>query len=105
MFRHGPALWVNGKEILHPDAPGRFDVRLTRRVIRELKDRLVADERVRLRPSASSDWLEVEVRCADDEMFLRELAELTVAAHRPSPEATSLPPPTGAALARRRRFH
>ena len=44
-------------QILHPDAPGHFDVRLTRRVIRELKDRLAADERVRLRPSASSDWL------------------------------------------------
>ena len=35
MFRAGPGLWVNGKEILHPDAPGHFDVRLTRRVIRE----------------------------------------------------------------------
>ena len=105
MFTHGPALWVNGTEILHPDVPGHFDVRLTRRVIRELKDRLAADERVRLRPSARSDWLEVEVRCADDKMFLRELAELAVAAHRPPPGATSLPPPTGTALARRKRFH
>lgn len=105
MFSSGPALWVNGKEILHPDAPGRFDVRLTRGVIRELRDRLAHDARVHLRRSISADWVEVEVQRAEDEIFLRELVELAVQAHPPPQGASSLPPPTGAALQRRRRFH
>ena len=64
-FRAGPALWVNGKESLHPDAPGHFDVRLTRRVIRELKGLLAEDGRAHLRPSANADWAEVELRRAE----------------------------------------
>jgi hypothetical protein len=34
-----------------------------------------------------------------------ELAEIAVAAHRPRDGSAPLLPPTGAALARRRRFH
>lgn len=105
MFSGSPALWVNGKEIAHADGPGCFDVRLTRGVIRELRERLRADPRVRLRRSSSSDWVEVEIHSVEDETFLVEVVERAAAAHRAPTGILPTPPPTGEALARRRRFH
>jgi len=79
-FVDGPALWVNGKEILHRDADGPYDIRLTRSVIRSYRDRLRADSRIILRRSSSSDWIEV---IGDDVSLVVELATLAVAAHIP----------------------
>jgi hypothetical protein len=104
MFGDKPALWVNGREIAHADAPGVYDVRLTRRVVSELRPRLKADPRVQLRPS-TSDWVSVTVAGEKDDDLLAELVERAAAAHRPSPGRTSAPPPAGADLERRRHFH
>ena len=51
MFGAGPALSVDGKEVLHRDADNSYDLRLTRAVIRELKGSLLDDQRVRFRRS------------------------------------------------------
>jgi hypothetical protein len=104
-FSDRPALWVNGKEIVHRDASRIFDVRLTRAVIRQFRQHLREDRRVRLRPSSSADWVEVQVTTAEDDRFLKELVERAAQAHRPPPGTDPAPPPVGAALARRRRFH
>ncbi len=104
-FCDGPALWVNGKEVLHSDGADTYDVRLTRQLIGEMRPRLRADQRIRLRPSTSSDWIEVVLEADSDESLLVELAALAVAAHLPSPGTPMTAPPTGKDLARRRRFH
>jgi len=105
MFGGGAAVWVDGREILHRDADGRFDLRLTRQAIRELRPRLGADPRVRLRASTSSDWIDLEVPTVDDETLLRELVRRAVAEHLPLPGEGRKAPPEGEALARRRRLH
>lgn len=105
MFGDGPALWANGKEICHQDANGRYDVRLTGGVIKKMRPQLVTDDRVVLRPSSSSDWLEVEVRGKEDEAFLLGLVTLAAQAHQPPPGTSPAPPPGAAALSKRCRFH
>lgn len=105
MFSSRPALWVDGKEIAHEDAGGAYDVRLTRDVIRRMRDRLRADGRVRLRPSSSSDWVEVEMSQTGSDDLLVELVTVAAEAHRPAPGTPLRPPREGEALARRRRFH
>lgn len=104
-FVSGPALWVDGKEILHPGEGHSYDVRLTRAVIRQMRIRLRSDPRVTLRSSASADWVEVTLGSAADEEFLVELVELAVAAHRPDDGTQGRQPPVGPELERRRRFH
>ena len=96
------AYFVNGTQVASERA-GELELRLTRPVIRAHRDRLKADPRVGLRPS--SDWTTVVARGPKDDGLVLELAELTAAAHRPPPGAPAKPPPTGADLARRRRFH
>ncbi len=103
-FKDGPGFWVNGKEIAHFDGANAIDLRLTRAEIRARRAELRADPRVTLR-SSSSDWLMVEFGTAADEAFVLGLAEISAAAHRPADGSAPLLPPTGAALARRRRFH
>jgi hypothetical protein len=103
-FKDGPGFWVNGKEIAHFEGASAIDLRLTRAEIRARRAVLRADPRVALR-SSSSDWLAVEFCTAADEAFVLELAEIAAAAHRPPDGSAPLPPPTGAALARRRHFH
>jgi hypothetical protein len=103
MFSDREAYWVDGKEIAHGHDDGTFDVRLTRAVIRSMRDALRADARVTLR-SSSSDWIEVAVRTRADVEWFLALYERAVEAHRPKGRAAK-PPPCGAALERRRRFH
>lgn len=103
-FSDVPAGWVDGTEIVHRDADGTLDLRLTRAVIREQRPRLKADPRVTL-PRSGGDWVEIRVEDDDDLPFVVELVELAAAAHRPPPGTTPKPPPTGADLDRRRRFH
>jgi hypothetical protein len=104
MFGHGSAYWVNGKEIAHVEGDGDIEVRLTRAVIGERRRALKADDRVRLRPSGA-DWITVRCASTADVAFVLELVTAAEQAHRPPPGVTAQAPPTGADLARRRRFH
>ena len=86
------AIWCNGKEIAHLDDDATIDVRVGRKHIRA---------RGLPARSTSSDWCEVPTA---DVSFARELVELAASQHR-SDDGTGQPPPTGADLERRRRFH
>lgn len=103
-FVDDDAFWCNGKEIAHFDVADVIDVRLTKAVIRELLPTLRDDPRVELR-RGSSDWIEVRLASKGDIAFVVELAERAAAAHRAGPGQTAKPPPVGADLERRRRFH
>jgi hypothetical protein len=102
-YKQDVGYWVNGKEIAHFEA-GAIDIRLTRSGIRDRRAQLRADPRVRLRASGS-DWLAVELTGPDATAFVIELVEAAAAAHRAAPGTIAAPPPDGADLARRRRFH
>ncbi len=99
-----PALWVDGKQIAHFVAPDALEVRLTKRNISAERAALKADPRVSLRRNAS-DWLTVRFARATDLVFVHELVVRAAAAHRPAADRPLRPPPAGADLARRRRFH
>jgi Family of unknown function (DUF5519) len=103
-FKAGPGFWAGGKEIAHFEGAHAIDLRLTKAEIRARRAELRGDSRVTLR-AGSSDWLTIEFTCQADEDFVCALAEVAAAAHRPADGSPSEPPPTGAALARRRRFH
>jgi hypothetical protein len=103
-FTDDDAFWVNGKEIAHFHGDADLELRLTRTVISEQRGRLKSDPRVELR-RGSSDWMRIHPTKAADLPFVLELAELAAAAHRPRPGVPAAPPPIGAALERRRRFH
>ena len=101
-FAPGPALWVGTREVAHFHAGHTLEVRLTRAVIRQRRDELRADDRITLRTSAS-DWIEVDVATDEGLALAADLVRAAVAANLPT-AAPGLPP-TGADLARRRRFH
>lgn len=61
---HTTALWLGEHEIAHVHN-GQADIRLTRRVVRELGDELRGDARIDLRRSGS-DWILVRLRFAPD---------------------------------------
>ena len=103
MFSTDDALWCNGSEIAHSDGPGVIDLRLTKAVIKELRQSLRDDPRVTLR-RGTSDWMQVHCTVRDLG-FVVELVERAVAAHRRVPGEVSKPPPTGPDLERRRRLH
>jgi hypothetical protein len=98
-----PAYWVNAKQMANPVGDDELAIRLTRKVVSSQRARLKADERVELR--GSSDWIGVAVRKPADVAFAVELAELAAAVYRPPAGVSSKPPPSGADLERRRRFH
>ena len=105
VFSSQPGYWVNAKEIAHFEDDGAsLEVRLTRAVIREHRAELKADPRVELRRN-TSDWIRVFADTRDDAEFIVGLVTLAAAAHRPPDGVTAKPPPTGADLERRRRFH
>jgi hypothetical protein len=104
MFKQTLAYWVNGKEIAHFDSDEVVGIRLTRALIRAQRADLRADQRVELR-AASSDWISVRITDPDDVAFAAQLAESAAAAHRAPPGTTPEPAPSGAELARRKRFH
>lgn len=105
IFADRPALFVDGTEIAHEGADGAYDIRLTRRVIRETRRRLRSEPSVRLRPSSSADWVDLHVSSEADGALLVELVQLAAGAHRPPAGRALRPPPEGADLARRRRLH
>ena len=61
---HTDALWLGTREIAHCHN-GQVDVRLTRGVVRQLRDELRADARIDLR-GPGYDWILVRVRNAAD---------------------------------------
>jgi len=76
---HGDALWLGAREIAHHHN-GQVDVRLTRAVVRELRDELRSDARIDLR-GPGFDWILVRVRTrADVERALELLRFATRAA-------------------------
>jgi hypothetical protein len=101
-FAAGAALWVGRREIAHIDADGALDLRLTKAVIRRHRVEFDSDERTTLR-APGSDWLEIRVDRTADVDFALSLVEEAVRANLAT--ATLGPPPSGAALERRRRFH
>ena len=102
VFTDGQAVWVGKREVAHAEEDGVVDIRLTKAVIRADRETLKGDPRVTLRRSAS-DWLEFTIASAADADDAFRLVERAVAANRPT--AKPGPPPTGAELERRRRFH
>jgi len=88
-FVDGPALWVDAKEIAHAH-DDEVDVRVGRKHIR-------AQGLTPHRPS--SDWCVLPSKHTEQ---LAELIELAASQHRVD---VPKPPPTGAELARRKRFH
>jgi hypothetical protein len=78
-YKDDLAYWVDGREIAHFEADDVLDLRLTRAVIREHRETLKSDPRVRLRNS--SDWVTVEVDPADRE-FVAQLVRWAVRANR-----------------------
>ncbi len=96
------AYFVNGTQVANAEGTG-FGLRLTRAVIREHRAELKANPNVDLRRSGS-DWIVVEVVTDADAALVLRLAVLVAQAHWPESGALR-PPPEGAALARRRRFH
>lgn len=102
-FGEMEAWWVGGKEIAHVKRDV-IDLRLTKAGIRARKPELAGHASVMLRKSGS-DWVEVAVRTRADAELAYTLFLAAVEAHRPREGAAAKLPPSGAALARRRRFH
>ena len=98
------AFYVNGTQVVNLRGPGVLELRVTKAVIRAERARLKADPRVELRPS-TSDWLRINVSKARDASLVLDLARRAAEAHLPPRGTTVRPPPDGADLARRRRFH
>ena len=78
---HRDALWLGTKEIAHHHH-GQVDVRLTRAVVRELRDELRGDARIDLR-GPGFDWILIRVRNADDVERALELLRHAIRAARP----------------------
>jgi hypothetical protein len=97
------AYFVNGTQVAHADGSA-FELRLTRKVISEHRTRLKAEANVVLRRNAS-DWLVIDVQSQREYDLVIELAPAIAHAHLPANGGPPKPPPEGADLARRRRFH
>ena len=80
-FGHAEAFWVNGVEIAHIEGEHVLEVRLTRKVISEMRPELKAHDSVRLRRH-TSDWLEVVIAGGDDTEFAISLFRRAVEEHR-----------------------
>ena len=99
-----PAYWVNATQVANLVGDDGLALRLTRKVISAHRPRLQADERVDLLRRGGV-WIGVTIRKPTDTALAVELAELAAAAHRPADGSPCKPPPVGADLARRKRFH
>jgi hypothetical protein len=102
VFSDGLAVWVGQREIAHAHGDTSVEIRLTKDGIRASRVELRADGRVTLRKSAS-DWIEFELTDQRGETDAFALVRAAVTANA----LTARPglPPTGADLARRKRFH
>ena len=80
---HTDALWVNGREVAHTHN-GQVDFRLTRAVVRELRDELRSDARIDLR-GPGFDWILLRVRNRADVERAMELLRHAIGASRRAP--------------------
>lgn len=103
-FNDEDAFWVNGKEIAHFHGEHAIELRLTRKEIGARRTALREDPRIELRAGAS-DWITALFASMRDVAQVLDLAEVAAQAHRPPRGVPAKPPPLGAALERRRRFH
>jgi hypothetical protein len=104
VFYDADAFWINGTQIAHWRDPFTLELRLTKKVISERRKELREDARVILR-KGGSDWIMLHFDSRDDVIFAARLAIAAADAHRPAPGVPLKPPPTGADLERRRKFH
>jgi hypothetical protein len=104
IFSDADAFWVNGKQIGEWRSEDSIELRVTKAQIAARRADFKSDPRVEMR-KGSSDWITVRFARAGDVEFVAELAEVAAAAHRAPDGATPKPPPVGADLERRRRFH
>lgn len=77
---HSTALWLGTREVAHCHN-GHVDVRLTRAIVRELRDELRSDARIDLR-RPGYDWILIRVRTAADVQRALELMRHAVRATR-----------------------
>jgi len=99
----GPGLWVNAKQVATFDREDLLELRLTRPQISARRADLKLDSCVVLK--AGSDWLRVRWQEPGAADLAVELARLAADAHLPPDGTAPKPPPTGAAMERRKRFH
>ena len=104
VFTDEDAFWMNGSQIACWKLDGKLEVRLTKLCIREQRERLNADPRISFH-GKSSEWIDITIASKTDVAFAKEMARIAAEAHRPANGTTPKPPPTGADLERRRRFH
>jgi hypothetical protein len=102
VFSDGGAVWAGTREVAHAHGDGVVEIRLTKAVIRERRTELRGDARVAMRKNAS-DWIEFAIASERDEADALELVRIAVEANLVT--AKPGPPPSGADLDRRRRFH
>ncbi len=98
------AFFVDGRLVVEFAGSNYVGLRLTRPIIRRLKDRLREDRRVD-RMKSGSDWIYVHFRRAADLPFIIELVTASINAYLPEDGRPLRPPPAGHDLARLRRFH
>ena len=79
-FSEREAFYVGKREFAHFHRQNEIDIRLTRKVIRNLKEELKADPKATLR--GSSDWLEYRFPRSGDLDRAAELAALALEANR-----------------------
>lgn len=103
IFNDGDAFFVNGTQIGMIEGHA-LELRLTRKLISERRSDLKQDGRVDLRRSGS-DWIIVTFEETADVAFAVDLAKAAAHAHHPPRGVPMRPPPAGAELERRRRFH
>ena len=99
-----PAYWVNATQVANLVGDHGLALRLTRKLISAHRPQLAADDRVDLL-RRGGDWIGLTIEKPSDTELALQLAELTAAAHRPADGSPCKPPPVGADLARRKRFH
>ena len=102
-FGGGPALWINAKQASNFLDENGIELRLTRPVIRARKAELAAEPRVTMR--GSSDWLGVRFESEADFELILELARELPPLYLPADGTAPKPPPSGADMERRKRFH
>ncbi len=94
-FHGEPAFWIDGREFVHLHRRrSEVEIRLTRRLIRDLDDARVA------RRTAHSDWVCVSL---DEVELAVELARAALEANRCSPQAPGASPAAGAIAAPEKR--
>ena len=103
VFGGREGFWIDGTLVAELMDGERIQLRLTRPLIRELREMLDADARVSRRKT--SDWITVRFARASDAAMIGELLARAAPLYRPDPGVIPRPPPTGADLERRRRWH